>query len=426
MLTDRAIAGAKAPAAGRIELPDGMNGLVVRVSASGDKVFGVWWRIPKRLGGPDRKGFITLGAWRKGGLLEARKRAAEIVEWTDLGTDPREALRQRSERKRRASETAQELTVLRVVERCIDAKRGTLRPATLEQYDYTLKTLRESKIAQRPLGEISRGEVREALRVVYRERGPGSARKVKTLVRGASRWAASEDLLPHDMLAGLAFTEAEPKIRDRVLADEEILKLWKAAEDAPPIMSASLHLQLVLALRHPSETTSMLWSDLKQTRIELRQGDRVRLEEVTVYEMPAERRKHGIAHSLPLPPLALAILDGLRPLTGSKALVLDGWTRGRELHWWRRTIKNRLKAAGIENVTRHDLRRTAASGMTRIGVPASAADVVLGHVLHGSARNYMHGARLVEAATALWKWSDHLQRLLGQKAEGRVLPMVRA
>ena len=71
-------------------------------------------------------------------------------------------------------------------------------------------------------------------------------------------------------------------------------------------------------------------------------------------------------------------------------------------------------------------RRTAASGMTRIGIPASAADVVLGHKLKGSAAAYLHGARLVEAASALWRWSDHLERLLREPADrkgGDVLPM---
>jgi hypothetical protein len=50
--------------------------------------------------------------------------------------------------------------------------------------------------------------------------------------------------------------------------------------------------------------------------------------------------------------------------------------------------------------------------MCRIGVPVHAADTVLGHVVKGSGRGYIHGARLVEAAGALWKWNNHLERLL--------------
>jgi hypothetical protein len=52
--------------------------------------------------------------------------------------------------------------------------------------------------------------------------------------------------------------------------------------------------------------------------------------------------------------------------------------------------------------------------MCRIGVPVHAADTVLGHVVKGPGRSYIHGARLVEAAGALWKWNNHLERLLGR------------
>lgn len=408
-LTDREIAGLR-PRAARYEVSDGKNGLVVRVTPSGEKTFGAWWRVPRRFGGPERKGFITLDTYRPGKLADVREKAALIADAADRGQDPREVFR-REAAQVRAAAIAHDLTILRTVERHLDARRATLKPTTVDQYGYVLDMLRKSSLAHRQLADVKRGEVREALRAIYRERGPGAARKVRTLVRGAARWAASEDLVPHDVLSGLSFGEVEPKIRDRVLSDEEILALWRACDAAPPIMAASVRLQLVLALRHPSETVGMRWSDLTRTRIEIRRGLGVQLEDVTVYEMPAARRKHGIAHSLPLPPLAMSVLEELRPLTGTRDVVLDGWTRGRELHWWRRGLKLQL-----DDVTRHDLRRSAASGMCRIGVPASAADVVLGHVLHGSARNYLHGARLVEAATALWRWSDHLAGLLGDQA----------
>jgi hypothetical protein len=52
--------------------------------------------------------------------------------------------------------------------------------------------------------------------------------------------------------------------------------------------------------------------------------------------------------------------------------------------------------------------------MCRIGVRVHAADTVLGHVVKGSGRSYIHGARLVEAAGALWRWNNHLERLLGR------------
>jgi integrase len=404
-ITDRQLMAVKAPKAGRIEVPAG-DGLTLRVTSNGVKSYGVWWRIPKKLGGPERKGFYTIGPFEPAKLADARRKAEEVLAFARSGLDPVEEFRRRAEVARIEEARKADLTVAKMVARRVEAIRGQLRPSTLEQYERTIAVLDASPLAGRLLHDVKRGEVREALRAIGRERGMGTARKVKTLVRSAAKWAAAEDILPHDVLAGLEFKEAEPRERDRVLSDDEVLALWRACDDAPPIMAASVRLQLLLALRHPSETTEMRWTDLHRSRLDV-YGD------VTVYEIPAARRKHGIAHSLPLPSLAVKVLDDLRPLTGGAELVLHGWSRGRELHWWRRTIKKRVVAAtGAENFTRHDLRRTAASGMTRIGVPVAAADTVLGHVVKGSGRAYIHGARLLEAAGALWKWSSHLEHLI--------------
>jgi len=405
MLTERQLAALAPPATGRLEVADG-TGLVVRVTPNGTKTFGVWWRVPKKFGGAEQKGFYTIGTTVAVTLAAARSQAKEVLELARSGVDPVVELRRRFEEAQAEAARRAGLTVLAVVERHLEARRVMLRPATLSQYEYTVKTLRESPLAARQLLDLKRGEVREALRAISRKRGTGSARKVKTLVRAAARWAAAEDVVPHDVLSGLSMPEIEAVPRDRVLSDEEIVALWRACDDAPPIMAASVRLQLVLALRHPSETAGMRWADLRRNRIE-------GLGEVTVYDIPKERRKHGIPLSLPLPPLAVEILEQLRPQTGRSALVLQGWSRGRELHWWRRTIRRRMIAAtGAATFTRHDLRRTAASGMCRIGVPVHAADTVLGHVVQGSGRSYIHGARLVEAAGALWKWGEHLQQIV--------------
>lgn len=408
--TDRELAAVKPPKSGRIEVKVA-GGLVLRVTASGAKTLGCWWRVPKRFGGPEQKGFASFGTYPGTTLATARERAAEVLELARGGAHPVNELRRRAETRRVEVERRADLTVLAVVERHLAARRAQLRPSTLEQYGQTIEVLKASPLAKRPLHEVKRGEVREALRAIGQARAMGTARKVKTLVRAAAKWAAAEDLLPHDVLSGLSFKEAEPRERDRVLPDQEILALWRACEDAPPIMAASVRLQLTLAVRHPSETTGMRWTDLHENEVE-------GFGNVLVYDIPGERRKHGIPHSLPLPPLAMEVVDGLRPLTGRGALVLEGWSPGRELYWWRKTIKPAVVAeTGAENFTRHDLRRTVASGMTRIGVPVHAADTVLGHVLKGSGRAYIHGARLLEAAGALWKWNAHLERLLGRPRE---------
>ena len=57
-LTDRQLNAIKPPKARRIEVKVG-DGLVLRVTASGAKTFGCWWRVPQSYGGAERKGFAS-------------------------------------------------------------------------------------------------------------------------------------------------------------------------------------------------------------------------------------------------------------------------------------------------------------------------------------------------------------------------------
>ena len=64
--------------------------------------------------------------------------------------------------------------------------------------------------------------------------------------------------------------------------------------------------------------------------------------------------------------------------------------------------------------TAHDLRRTAATGMRRIGIPHAIVRMVLNHSEQGdTARHYDHWEGFPEKRDALCQWSDHVLQLLG-------------
>jgi hypothetical protein len=56
----------------------------------------------------------------------------------------------------------------------------------------------------------------------------------------------------------------------------------------------------------------------------------------------------------------------------------------------------------------HDLRRSMATHMERIGVAPHVIEVCLGHVLKGVAGTYRQYAYLPEKAAALQRWADEL------------------
>lgn len=72
---------------------------------------------------------------------------------------------------------------------------------------------------------------------------------------------------------------------------------------------------------------------------------------------------------------------------------------------------DRLIAAGGEPVAKwvaHDLRRSMATHMERIGVAPHVIEVCLGHALKGVAATYRHYTYIAEKTAALEHWADEL------------------
>ncbi len=137
--------------------------------------------------------------------------------------------------------------------------------------------------------------------------------------------------------------------------------------------------------------------------------------ETAVWTLPSERVKSGRAHQVPLSPLTVHILNGLprfaEPFifttTGGKRPV-SGYSKA----------KRRLDAlAGVSDWRLHDLRRTAASGMAKLGTPVNVLSKVLNHVsagAHGGVTAiYNRYAYEDEKRRALDGWGQRITELVG-------------
>jgi integrase len=96
---------------------------------------------------------------------------------------------------------------------------------------------------------------------------------------------------------------------------------------------------------------------------------------------------------VPLSPLALALLQHLRRLTGDTDYILPirTWRKSGMAPKTVRTLSQALrdqKSLGLAHFTPHDLRRTAASLMTRAGIPRLHVEKVLNHTIDDVAEIY--------------------------------------
>lgn len=196
--------------------------------------------------------------------------------------------------------------------------------------------------------------------------------------------------------------------RDRFLSDEELRWFWKAAseEDYP---REQLYKLLLLTGQRFSEVAGMHSSELYDD----------------LWYLPAERTKNGRAHTVPLSSPVRAILAQL-PRSGY-LLTVRGTTPIRNSTYAANRIRDRVEElAGRElrHWTPHDLRRTAATGMQKIGIPIPVIEAVLNHVsgtrsgLVGVYQNYDYAKEMRDALEA---WGRHVLDLVGE-TDSNVIP----
>lgn len=124
------------------------------------------------------------------------------------------------------------------------------------------------------------------------------------------------------------------------------------------------------------------------------------------WSLPGSRTKSGRPHRVPLVGKALEIVQR----RGGEFVF--PWAHGtrpqiaRELHPIR-------ESAGVEHFTVHDLRRTAASHMARIGIAESTISKILNHAPKGvTAQVYNQDGYDAEKRAALLAWDRELTRIV--------------
>jgi integrase len=231
---------------------------------------------------------------------------------------------------------------------------------------------------------------------------------VLAYVKRLFRWAASRDLIELDPAAHILKRTAEKK-RDRVLSDAEVLSVWEAAGRVGGAYGNGVRLLVATGARR-EEIFGLRWSEVDR--------------EAAVIRLPAERNKVKEPRSIPLSPLALSILDELPPL-GEFALSAGG----RRPFSGFGKCKARLDGlAGVTGWRVHDLRRTVATGLQRLGLRLEVIEAVLGHVSGsraGIVGTYQRHRFEDETRAALVAWGEHVSSLLAGRGSGPAVPLRR-
>jgi integrase len=250
---------------------------------------------------------------------------------------------------------------------------------------------------------ITARDVRRLLDAIVDRGAPIQANRTLAVVRRVFNWAAAPDraLVPqaHNPCRGLE-RPAPERQRERVLGESELRAVWRAL-DAEPLRNAALFKLYLLTAQRGGELRTMAWAD-----VDLASG---------WWTIPGSRAKNGRSHRVPLSPPAVVLL---RELPRTSAWVFPT-PRGSASGYRERIYKvvDRLRrATGITDFTPHDLRRTAASYMTSMGIPRLTVAKLLNHAEPGVTAVYDRYAYDREKREAVVAWATRLKEIVGGDA----------
>lgn len=423
------------PEAVRREIPDTKpSGLYLIIQPTGSKS----WAVRYRFGGRSRK--LTLGSYPALDLVKARKRASDALTAAADGKDPaalkikdREAARlaerdlfselakdfilkklRRNER-RTWRETASLLGLRAIPDkpdefelvRKADDKKGRGRKRTRDGLAYRWRN--------RTVHDITKRDVSDELDAL----APIMANRTLSALKNMFGWLIERGVLASSPIAGMKPPTKE-ETRERVLTDDEIKLLWKAADDTGYPFGPFTKLLLLTAARR-DEVAGMT-------------EDEIDLDAKT-WTIPKERAKNKKAHVVPLSDTAVAVIEALPKIVGQDGLLftmtgvtpISGFSKARNaLH------AKMLELADGEEIPHwvfHDLRRTAASGMAKLKVAPHVIEAVLNHqsgTIRGIAKVYNRNTYEPEKRVALDAWARYIEHLTDETKASNVTPMVRA
>jgi integrase len=380
----------------RYEVGDsGAQGLRVQVQPSGHKSYIMRYRL---LGKPQK---LTLGPVVIG-LAAARKLAAEAVFELSQGRDPAAGKRAIKAEKLRAA-LAVEDTFFSVSERFLKIEGPKLRSVNVRRQQ--LERLIYPQIGARPIHEIKRSEVVRLLDHVEEQSGPAMAQAVLSIVRRTMSWyAARSDDFRSPVVRGMGRVNAKERARERTLNDDELRRVWKAAAGFEGPEGHFIHFLLLTGARR-NEAAGLRFDELSGSD----------------WLLPARRNKVKTDLLRPLSVAAMEVIARVPRISdtyvfSTGARPLDGFSR----------FKRRLDvASGVSDWHLHDLRRTARSLMSRVGVRAEDAEQVLGHALPGIQATYNKHDFYLEKKRALEALAGAIEQIVNPPPEGKVIHMMK-
>ena len=408
-LTAKAVEAAKPDADKRREIADaGLSGLYLVVQPSGAKA----WALRYRFAGKPAK--LTLGRWPIMGLSDARAAAADALGKIEVGQNPAAEKKATKAAKLEAQLSERDLVKTLLVQ---FQKRHLSKLKSGEHAWQFFERFVLPVWGDRDIHTISKRDLIDLLDDIADSGRMTTANRVLAHTRKFLNWCVERDVLGASPAAGVK-PPAKEASRDRVLSDDEIRWFWKACDRVGQPWGPMAKM-LLLTGQRLNEVAQMTDTEIKRD----------------LWHLSNDRTKNGRSHDVPLSDAARAVLSEVERIKGRAAYVFTttGDSAVQGFHKGKAHIAGAMEAIAEAETGQvvdvphwgfHDLRRTAATGMARLGTPVRVTEAVLNHISGtggGIVAVYQRHDYAEEKATALNAWA----RLVMDLVEGRADSVVR-
>ncbi|MBT6717586.1 MAG: tyrosine-type recombinase/integrase [Nitrospina sp.] len=389
-LTDAKIRGLPKPPKRTVLFEEG-TGFGLRLEPSGRKSFILfYWFNGKKDG-------VTLGRYPKLSLADARAVVAKIKQKIERGEDPKVEIKE-TQRANRNFYTVGDLCH-EYIERHAKVKK--------KSWKEDQRILAKDIIPiwnRRKASDIKRKDVIGLLDNIVERGAAIQANRTLAVIRRMFNFSIERDILEFSPCTAVK-APAKENIKDRVLSDEEIKALWGQLDKCESLdrrIALSLKLMLITGQRKV-ECLHLKITDIDKGW----------------WSIPKEISKNGKPHRIFLSPQATEIISLAKELLPESDLVFPSPRTRRA--FLGSSIDHALRETKVQEVikvdfTPHDLRRTASSMMTSMGIPRLTVSKILNHSEAGvTAKHYDHYAYDKEKKEALIKWGKKIEQICGDK-----------
>ena len=414
--TDAQLKGLKPQKQRVILYEDGGRGFGLRIEPSGRKSFFLEYRFGE--GKERRNRVLTIDQYPRVTLTKARSIAGQSLEQIEQGIDPAS----NKQTKKIANRNA--LTVNDLVEEYLDKWAKVQKKEKSWKEDERL--LRKDIIpamGRKKAKDIRRRDIVLLLDEIVDRGAAITANRVLAVTRKMFNFAVGRDIIDASPCVQIP-APAKENGRERNLSEDEIKIFWEKLDVAKMSQEIRFALKfLLITAQRKSEVITAEWDEIDF--------------KTKWWTIPAKKAKNKRTHRVPLTPMAINILKDLKKITGNYQFVFAstfGATKrspnkkvgsspilGSSVdHALRDNLTDdpktrRTNIFKLNHFTPHDLRRTAASMMTKSGVQRLTVKKILNHTDQEITAIYDRYEYDKEKQKAMKVWDHKLQSIFTRK-----------